>query len=66
MESKHKDIPEKIVGAAFELHDFLGNGFREVIYQRAIAWELSQAGLSYPREIEQKIFYKGLSAPIGT
>ena len=65
-ELKYKDITEKIIGASFEVHKFLGNGFQEVIYQRALAWELSQAGLAYAREIEQEIFYKGLSEPIGT
>jgi GxxExxY protein len=63
---KYKDITEKIIGASFEVHKFLGNGFQEVIYQRALAWELAQAGLSYAREIEQEIFYKGLPEPIGT
>ena len=63
---KYKDITEKIIGASFEVHKFLGNGFQEVIYQRALAWEMSQAGLSYVREIEQEIFYKQLSEPIGT
>lgn len=52
-ELKFKDITEKIIGASFEVHKFLGNGFQEVIYQRALAWELSQAGLSFQREIEQ-------------
>ena len=56
-ELKYKDITEKIIGAAFEVHKFLGNGFQEVIYQRALAWELSEAGLSFEREINQKIFY---------
>ena len=65
-ELKYKDITEKIIGASFEVHKFLGNGFREVIYQRALAWELGQAGLSYTREIEHEIFYKQLQAPIGT
>lgn len=65
-ELKYQDITEKIIGASFEVHKFLGNGFQEVIYQRALAWELSQAGLSYAREIEQEIFYKELSEPIGT
>ena len=37
-----------------------------MIYQRALAWELSQAGLNYEREIEQEIFYKKLPDPIGT
>jgi len=63
---KYKDITEKIIGACFEVHKFLGNGFQELIYQRALAWELSQAGLAYAREIEQEIFYKKLPEPIGT
>jgi len=63
---KYKDITEKIIGASFEVHKFLGNGFQEVIYQRALAWELSQAGLAFVREIEQDIFYKQLVEPIGT
>lgn len=65
-ELRHKEITEKIIGASFEVHKFLGNGFQEVIYQRALAWELSQAGLSFQREIEQDIFYKQLAEPIGT
>ena len=65
-ELKYKDITEKIIGASFEVHKFLGNGFQEVIYQRALAWELSKAGLTYAREIEQEIFYKELQKPIGT
>ena len=65
-ELKYKDITEKIIGASFEVHKFLGNGFQEVIYQRALAWEFSQAGLSFSREVEQDIFYKELQEPIGT
>ena len=52
---KYKDITEKIIGASFEVHKFLGNGFQELIYQRALAWELAQAGLSYAKEIEHII-----------
>ena len=51
-ELKYKDITEKIIGAAFEVHKFLGNGFQEVIYQRALAYELQKAGLEFEREIE--------------
>jgi GxxExxY protein len=65
-ELKHKEITEKIIGASFEVHKFLGNGFQEVIYQRALAWEMNQAGLNFNREIEQDIFYKDLPEPIGT
>jgi GxxExxY protein len=66
IELKHKDITERIIGASFEVHKYLGNGFQEIIYQRALAWELSQSRLSFAREIEQAIFYKELPQPIGT
>lgn len=65
-ELKYKDITEKIIGASFEVHKFLGNGFQEVIYQRALAWEFSQAGLAFARIIERDIFCKELVEPIGT
>lgn len=48
------------------MHKFLGNGFQEVIYQRALAYELKLAGLSFVREIEQDIFYKDMVDSIGT
>jgi GxxExxY protein len=63
---KYSDITEKIIGASFEVHKFLGNGFQEVIYQRALAYEFYKAGLNFEREIEQHIFYKELQEPIGT
>ena len=65
-ELKYKDITEKIIGASFEVHKFLRNGFQEVIYQRALSWEFKQAKLEFEREIEQDIFYKELHEPIGT
>ena len=63
---KYGDITEKILHGAFEVHTFLGNGFQEVIYQRALAYEFTISGLSFAREIEQDIFYKALQDPIGT
>jgi GxxExxY protein len=65
-EYKYQEITHKIIGCAMEVHKFLGNGFQEVIYQRALAYELSKAGLEFDREIEQDIFYKELKDPIGT
>jgi GxxExxY protein len=53
---KYKDITERILGASFEVHKFLGNGFQEVIYQRALAYEMRMAGLEFVREIEQVLF----------
>ncbi len=42
-----------------EVHKTLGNGFQELIYQRALAIEMSQQGLSFSREHDMEIFYKG-------
>ncbi len=65
MALKYEEITGKILGASFEVHKFLGNGFQEVIYQRALAYEMHQAGLEFAREISQDIFYKNLKEPIG-
>ena len=65
-ELKYKGLTDKIIGASFEVHKFLGNGFQEVVYQRALSLEMDQAGLTFAREIEQDIFYKNLPEPIGT
>lgn len=63
---KHGEITEKILCAAYEVHSFLGNGFQEVIYQRALAHEMGCLGLTFARELEQPIFYKNVDQPIGT
>jgi hypothetical protein len=57
-ELKHKDITAKVIGASFEVHKFLGNGFQEIIYQRALAYEGGQAGLKFRRELHNVFFIK--------
>ena len=52
-----EDITYKIIGCAMQVHNTLGNGFQEVIYQRCLAIELEKAGLSFAREVEQPIYY---------
>jgi GxxExxY protein len=59
-----EDITYKIIGCAMKVHNTLGNGFQEVIYQRCLAIELEKAGLGFSREIEQTIFYEGVD--VGT
>ena len=54
------EITYKINGCAMKVHNTLGNGFQEVIYQRCLAIELGRAGLLYGREVEQTIFYEGI------
>jgi GxxExxY protein len=63
---KYHDLTEKIIGASFEVHKFLGNGFQEIIYQRALAYEFEKAELTFEREIDQQIYYRDLEFPIGT
>ena len=41
-----------------KVHSILGNGFQEVIYQRALEIEMNLEGLSFTREFEMPIFYK--------
>lgn len=52
-------LTHKIIGCAMEVHNQLGNGFQEVIYQRSLAIELTLQGLSFQRELEMGVFYKG-------
>ena len=61
---KHTDITQKVIGCAMQVHNELGNGFQEVIYQRALAVEMREAGLDFAREQEIQITYKGLD--VGT
>ena len=63
-EYQYSDITEKIIGCAMRVHSKLGNGFQEVVYQRALAVEMRDAGLNFEREKEMPISYKG--EPIGT
>ena len=52
------DITHKIIGCAMQVHNTLGNGFQELIYQRALAIEMRLAELSFQREMEMPIFYR--------
>ena len=53
------EMTYKIIGCAMKVHNTLGNGFQEVIYQRCLAIELRKNGLNFVREKEQVIFYDG-------
>jgi len=55
---KYSSLTEKIIGCAIEVHKILGNGFQEVIYQRALEMEMNLQGLKFSREFEMPIFYK--------
>lgn len=58
-EFKFQEITKKIIGAAMKVHSTLGNGFQEVIYQRALEIEFTKEGLPFVREFSMPIFYDG-------
>lgn len=58
------ELTYRIIGCAMRVHAFLGNGFQEVIYQRALVIEFRKGGLNFDRELEMPIFYEGIN--IGT
>lgn len=55
------DLTGKIIGCCMEVHKIMGNGFQEVIYQRALAIEMNRQKIEFSREHEMEIFYKGES-----
>jgi hypothetical protein len=55
---KYSKLTETIIGCAMEVHKILGNGFQEVIYQRALEMEFALQGLNFSREHEMPIYYK--------
>jgi GxxExxY protein len=61
---KHEELTHKIIGCAMKVHAALGNGFQEVIYQRALEIEMGKQGLNFKREMEMPIYYDGIN--IGT
>lgn len=63
-EYKYKDLTGRIIGASMQVHKVLGNGFQEVIYQRALEIEMPYFGLNFMREFEMPVFYRHLQ--IGT
>jgi GxxExxY protein len=52
-------LTHKIIGCAMEVHNTIGNGFQEIVYQRSLAIEMSLLGISFEQEKEMNILYKG-------
>jgi len=52
-------ITHDIIGSAMEVHRILGNGFQEVVYQRALSVELKLRDIAHQREFEMPLYYKG-------
>ena len=55
---KYKELTERIIGCAITVHNTLGNGFQEVIYQRALSIEMNVDHIEHTREFEMPIYYR--------
>lgn len=55
---KYSELTSKIIGCAMTVHAELGNGFQEVIYQRALEIEMGDQGVKFSREYEMPVYYK--------
>ena len=53
-------ITHDIIGCAMEVHSILGNGFQEIVYQRALSVEMKLQNIEHQREYEMSLFYKGV------
>jgi GxxExxY protein len=58
-----EDITEKIIGAAFAVHNKLGSGFVEKVYENALAGELKRTGIKVEQQKQMKVIYGG--EPVG-
>ena len=59
IKSEQDKITHEIIGCAMEVHNILGNGFQEVVYQRALSIEMKLRNIEHQREFEMPLFYKG-------
>ena len=55
---EHEDVTRQIIGSAYKVYNVLGYGFLESVYQKAMALEMSNDGLSTEQEKPLKVFYE--------
>lgn len=58
-------ITEKIIGAAIAVHRAIGPGLLESAYEECLCFELSQGALSFKRQVELPVIYKGINLDCG-
>ena len=63
-EFRYSELTGKIIGCAMEVQKLMGNGFQEVIYQRALKTEMANHCIAFRREFEMPVSYK--NEQIGT
>jgi GxxExxY protein len=61
LKNEYDKITHEIIGCAMEVHSILGNGFQEVVYQRALSVEMGLRHIEHQREFEMPLSYKGVN-----
>ncbi len=56
---QHKELTEKIIKCVFEVHNILGSGFLEKVYENALVEELQENGLKAISQMQISVLYKG-------
>ena len=58
MQGQNKDIPEIVIGCAFKVHNSLGTGFLEKVYENALMIELQRAGLGVRQQVPVTVYFR--------
>ena len=58
-DGKYRELTEKIIGAAYAVHNALGYGFVEKVYENALRVELEEGGLSVEQQAPVDVRYRG-------
>jgi len=53
-----RELTEKIIGAAIEVHKYWGPGLYEEVYEKSLCKELTLRGLQYERQVKLPLIYK--------
>jgi GxxExxY protein len=55
----HEELTEKIIGAAYKVHNTMGGGFLESVYEQCMLIELREAGLKVEHQTPVDVYYEG-------
>ena len=59
----YREESYNIIGKCYEVYNYLGNGFLEIVYKDALEYEFRKANIPFEREKEYKVIYKDITLP---
>jgi GxxExxY protein len=62
---EHRDLTERIIGLAIEVHRTVGPGLLESVYEAGMCFELKHAGIPFRRQASIPVMYKGMPISLG-